>query len=369
MKKPDAGKTFILFHYSFNNLAGTERVLANLIEMISAMGGRLILLLASKQERTALDLTAYPVEIYYLDCDDANSGTQFQLIRSHYRLYHAFTAFLKKQDFDGDLTILSTNAFLAAVACLACRRLKIKKANLIACEHFSLHVAGRFSKLARKLFYRHMTVVTLTERDRSAINHQYRPASCVCIPNASPFRIDTTRYDPDIKTILAIGRLSHQKGFDLLVAAFAGIAGKYPDWKLLIAGDDFGSKTLIEQMICEYGITNIQLIPATKDVVQLYQAASFFVLSSRFEGLPMVLIEAISFGLPVVSFDCPTGPKEIINDNNGLLIENGNIAALAEGMERLINSKELLLQKSKHAAISAAAFTKQKINRLWETVL
>jgi len=369
MNRPDTGKTYILFHYSFNNLAGTERVLSNLIEMIGSMNGRLILLLASKQHETAIDLTAYPVEIYYLGCDNANSGTQLRLIRSHYRLYQALTSFLKEQDLGNNLTLLSTNVFLAAVARMACRKLNIRQAKLIACEHFSLHVAGRFSKLVRKIFYRHMTIVTLTERDRAVIERQYRPASCVCIPNASPFRIDTARYDPRKKTILAIGRLSHQKGFDLLVTAFAGIAQKYADWNLLIAGDDFGSKARIEEMIREHKIANIRLIPATKNVVELYQAASFFVLSSRFEGLPMVLIEAISFGLPVVSFDCPTGPREIVNDDNGLLIENGNTAALAEGMERLIRSEELLMQKSRNAAISAAAFTRQKIDRLWEAVL
>jgi len=369
MKKPETGKTYILFHYSFHNLAGTERVLSNLIEMISAMEGRLILLLASKKEKMALDLDSRKVEIYYLDCDNANSGTQLQLIRSHYQLINKLTVFLKSLSRDNNITLLATNAFLATVAYLSCRRLKLDKVKFIACEHFSLHVAGRFSKFIRKRYYPYMTVITLTERDRKEIEERYRPAACYCIPNASPFRIDTDHYNPEHKTLLAIGRFSYQKGFDLLVTAFSGIAHKYPDWELVIAGDDFGSKAQVEAMILDGGINNIRLLPATKNVAQLYKAASFFVLSSRFEGLPMVLIEAISFGLPVIAFDCPTGPREIINNTNGILVENGNVAALTESIEQLISSKERLLQKSSNAALTAEAYTRQKIDELWKDIL
>lgn len=369
MKRIETDKTYILFHYSFSNLAGTERVLSNLIEMISSTGAHLVLLLASKKEKMAIDLTGYPVEIHYLSYNNANSGNQVQLIRAHYHLYQRFRNFLKEQEFDQELVIISTNVFLSTVAYLGCRQMKLQKTRFIACEHFSLHVAGKFSKLIRKKFYRYMTVITLTQRDREEIANHYSPAACICIPNASPFEIDAGQYDPGYKTILAIGRFSHQKGFDLLIEAYAKIAGKYPDWKLVIAGDDFGTRPLVEQMITEYGIKNIALQPATKHIEELYRSASFFVLSSRFEGLPMVLIEAISFGLPVVSFDCPTGPREIVDSDNGILVEDGNIVSLAISMQQLIDSKDMLQEKSKGAVKTAQAFDKKKINRLWQDIL
>jgi amylovoran biosynthesis glycosyltransferase AmsD len=232
-----------------------------------------------------------------------------------------------------------------------------------------LHVTGSFSKWVRKYFYRYMTVIVLTEKDRLAFEKLFKPLSCICIPNASPFEIDSTHYSPDHKTILAVGRFTAQKGFDLLVNSFSMISKKFPDWKLKIVGDDFGDKAVLERMIAEKQIKNIELLPSTKHIEKMYQSASFFVLSSRFEGLPMVLIEAMSFGLPLIAFDCPTGPAEIVNESNGFLVENGNIAELAQKMETLMNDRKLLLQKSKGALENAPAFSKVKIDKLWQNVL
>jgi glycosyltransferase involved in cell wall biosynthesis len=362
-------KTYILFHYSFHNLAGTERVLSNLIEMISKMGGRLILLLASNEQKLAIDLSHYPVEIHYLNCVSPNVGSQLRLLSSHTNILKKAKLFLQKENLNENLIIISTSALLSAVAYLAVKPSNRTSTNFIACEHFSLHIVGKFSKLVRKRFYRYMSVVTLTEGDRAIVQKHYKPKASICIPNASPFPIDTSHFSGDHKIILAIGRFTEQKGFDLLVNAFARIAHKHADWKLRIVGDDFGTKALVEQMIADRGLTNVEIQPATSDVQKVYQSGSLFVLSSRFEGLPMVLIEAISHGLPIVAFNCPTGPKEIVNESNGILVENGNIIALAEGMEKLIENKALLLTKSRGAAKTAELYTKSKIEKLWQELL
>ncbi len=371
MINQNSGKTYILFHYAFHNLAGTERVLANLIETISKIPGdkQIVLLLVSRQQPPAIELNRFPVKLHYLDCEIAQPVSSLQIIKMYFQIHKKAKNFFENLDFSENQVIVSSSALLSAVAFLSIKPARRKSVKFIACEHFSIHIAGRFSRLIRKFFYRYMTVVTLTERDRLEIERLFNPKASMCIPNASPFEIDGSHFSPEHKTILAIGRLTPQKGFDLLIDSFSLISARYPHWKLEIIGDDFGDKELIQKMIADKHINNIELKPASREIEKAYQSASFFVLSSRFEGLPMVLIEAMSFALPVVAFDCPTGPAEIINENNGFLVENGNIAELAKKMEALMRDKDLLLTKSRGAEAEAQRFTKTKIDKLWEKAL
>lgn len=364
-------KTYVLFHYAFHNLAGTERVLANLIETISTIRGdkQIVLLLVSKQQPPAIDINRFSIQLHYLDCAIAQPDSSLQIIKMYFHIYKKAKIFFEKLDFPGRMVIVSTSALLATMTFLSIKPSGRKLIQFIAWEHFSIHITGTFSKLVRKFFYRYMTVITLTERDRLEIEKLFNPKAIVCIPNASPFEIDGSHFSPEHKTILAAGRLAPQKGFDLLVDSFSLISARHQDWKLKIIGDDFGDKALLKKMIADKHINNIELKPGTIEIEKDYQSASFFVLSSRFEGLPMVLIEAISFALPVVAFDCPTGPAEIINENNGFLVENGNIAELAKKMEILMTNKDLLLAKSKGAEVEAQRFTKTKIDQLWQKVL
>ena len=364
-------KTYVLFHYAFHSFAGTERVLANLIETISKLQGdkEILLLLVSGPQPAAIEISRFPVKLHYLNCSIATTTSSLEIVRMYFQIYKKAKKFFENLDCPGDVVIVSTSALLSAVAFLSVKTTRRGSFKFIACEHFSLHVTGRFSKWVRKLFYRYMTVVTLTERDRLVVENSFNPGEAVCIPNASPFEIDSSHFSVDHTTILAIGRLTPQKGFDLLVESFSLISERFPEWKLKIIGDDFGDKALLEEMIAQKRIRNVELKPASKEIEKAYQSASFFVLSSRFEGLPMVLIEAMSFGLPVVAFDCPTGPAEIVNENNGFLVENGNIAELAKKMEMLMVDKRLLLTKSKGSEIEALRFTKTKIDQLWQKVL
>lgn len=372
MTDPKSSKTFVLFHYSFQHLAGTERALINLADTISKLPGykKIILLLASDSHSSAVSLKDLPVDIEQLNCliVSTKSGS-IDILKMYFQILKKAKLFFKTKDLGKDLTIISSSALLSSVAFLSVEYSKRKLVKFISCEHFSLHVTGSFSKLVRRYFYRYMTVVVLTEKDRLAVEKLFKPLSCICIPNASPFEIDSSHYSPDHKTILAVGRFTAQKGFDLLVDSFSIISKKFPDWKLKIVGDDFGDKAVLERMIAEKQINNIELLPSTTHIEKMYQSASFFVLSSRFEGLPMVLIEAMSFGLPLVAFDCPTGPAEVVNENNGFLVENGNIVEFAERMEILMIDRNLLVQKSKGALEKATAFSKAKIDKLWQKIL
>lgn len=194
--------------------------------------------------------------------------------------------------------------------------------------------------------------------------------SVIKIVNPSPLK-NMERYKPKLgaKRVIAIGKLDNQKGFDMLVEAWSIVYQKHPDWRLDIFGVGELKKQLSDQ-INNYNLSNIvNLAGITTDVMSELLQSSFLVLSSRFEGLPMVLIESITCGLPLVAFDCETGPREIISSNDcGLLIQNGNIYALAEGVIQLIENPKLLSNMSEQAIIKSSNYQLDRIMERWTTL-
>ncbi|PKF74306.1 glycosyltransferase family 4 protein [Chryseobacterium sp. PMSZPI] len=167
-------------------------------------------------------------------------------------------------------------------------------------------------------------------------------------------------------SIIAAGRLDPQKGFDMLIKAWSLIQDKIFDWKLNI----YGQGDLYAQLskdIDENKLNNTVFLKGrTNDIKKELLESSIFVLSSRYEGFPMVMLESLTCGIPIVSFNCETGPDEIIiNDDCGILVENGNIEKLAEGILRLINDNELRVQKSIIAKKKSEDFSKEVIMQKW----
>ena len=135
----------------------------------------------------------------------------------------------------------------------------------------------------------------------------------------------------DAKRVLAAGRLTRQKGFDWLIPAWAQVEEKHPDWKLRICGEGNWRERL-EAQIAEHGLENLELPGSCPDMADQMSNASIYALSSRFEGFPLILCEAMSKGMAPVAFDCPTGPAEMIRDGeNGLIVPLGDIDAFAAG--------------------------------------
>lgn len=168
------------------------------------------------------------------------------------------------------------------------------------------------------------------------------------------------------KRVMAVGRYIYQKGFDSLLKSWKIVSQSHPDWHLTIYGA--GDRKEYQALANELGIQeNCSLEgPVSDGMVNKYMENSIYVLSSRFEGLPMVLLEATSCGLPVVSFACPCGPKDIITDGvNGYLVEPENIEALAERICYLIEHEELRKEMGKAARKRAEDFKEEKIMRQW----
>jgi glycosyltransferase involved in cell wall biosynthesis len=168
--------------------------------------------------------------------------------------------------------------------------------------------------------------------------------------------------------ILAMGRLDPQKGFDMLLDAFGRIAGRHPTWDLAIAGDGAQRDALLSQARLLGVDHRTHLLGHVGNVQDWYERADLFVMSSRFEGFPNALLEAMACGCPAVSFDCDTGPRELIDNGvNGTLVppEKG-AAGLAVAIDRLIGDAEL-----RHAFGLSAAQVRQRlalsrIARQWE---
>ena len=190
-------------------------------------------------------------------------------------------------------------------------------------------------------------LVVLTDRDRDS---WVELNNVVTIPD--PLSILPTKISPlTEKRVVAIARYSHEKGIDLLLKAWSIVEKQISDWRLDVFGD--GDRAPYEQLIDELKINrkSCLLHGRTDDVEKEYCNSSIFVLSSRFEGFGMVLTEAMACGLPVVSFDCPWGPRSIITDGgDGLLVENGNVEALASSLSKLM-SDEILRQSMSKAGL------------------
>ena len=208
-------------------------------------------------------------------------------------------------------------------------------------------------------------LVVLTDADKAA----WEKAGCTnvtVIPN--PCSLDGQKVSiksAKSKTILAVGRLHEQKGFDLLLQAWKPIEKTYSDWSLRIVGEG-PKRAELEAQIESQGLKRVVLAGATNNVLDEYEAASIFVLSSRYEGLPLALIEAMWSGLPCIAFDCPQGPAELLAEDRGWLVPNGDIAELtAQIAYALSHPEEALKRAQKAQSFAQTTYSEAAIMPQW----
>lgn len=205
--------------------------------------------------------------------------------------------------------------------------------------------------------------VVLTEEDFQSWGEL---DNVIVIPDPMSFR--PTRFSrQEHKRVIAVGRYAYQKGFDLLLEAWSRIEKQCPEWEMAFYG--MGERAPYEDLATKLGIdkTRCHLNGSTEDIEKEYSESSLFVLSSRFEGFGMVIVEAMSCGLPVVSFACPCGPRYIINDGqDGLLVENGNVEQLSQSILSLIKDDDRRKQMGKTARINAQRFDINIIAERWQ---
>jgi glycosyltransferase involved in cell wall biosynthesis len=214
-----------------------------------------------------------------------------------------------------------------------------------------------------------LTVLTAADERDYAATLGAAPVRIVRIPNAAP-RMGGGIASLDAKVAIAAGRLESQKGFDLLIRAWERVAEAHPDWQLRIYGSG-PRRDELRRMILERGLYDrVFLMGRTKRLGEAMASASLFVLSSRFEGFGMVIVEAMSKGLPVVSFDCPRGPGEIIrHGRDGVLVPPGAVDGLADGMLELIEDVPKRRRYGAAAVENARTYAAGPVAERWEELL
>jgi glycosyltransferase involved in cell wall biosynthesis len=238
---------------------------------------------------------------------------------------------------------------------------------LIGQEHMNLgEHSDSLQEAIRREYPKLATLTVLTPRDRKAyLEHLPERRRLVRIPNAVR-DLGGVRADLSANVVLAAGRFVRQKGYDRLIRAWSLVAPKHPDWRLEIYGQGPRQERL-EGLIDEYGLqASVSLAPPVEDMGALMARSSIFALSSRWEGLPLVLLEAMSVGMAVVSFDCPTGPASVIEDHvNGLLIRPRTIANFAAGLEEMISDESLRRRCSVAAIETMREYRMEEIGPRW----
>lgn len=232
-------------------------------------------------------------------------------------------------------------------------------------EHLNMTKYGKELRSAFRRHYPRLDIYsTLTEGDATAFREVLGPRGrVICIPNGVP-DVGGVRSSNTSRIVVAAGRLTPQKGFDRLIAAWPQVASRHPDWELRIFGGGKLRRRLQDQ-IEESGVgDSARLAGYTDELPRKMAEGAFYVLCSRFEGFPMVLLEAMRCGLPIVSFDCPNGPRDLItHGKDGLLVPDGDIDGLAAAIIEMIEVGEdrrpsfgaAALEKSMHYDMAVIA--------------
>lgn len=333
---------------SLKNKSGTERVACNLANLFTSELGYDVTIL---NRETSKSNAAYEL---------SDQVTVEKLCGSIFSFYTQIQKYLNKNK--PDFLVVHNMGKLTLLASF----LNLRSTKLVSLEHVAFISRPKWvQKLSNLCYGKVENVVVLTENDINA--YKTMSNKVIKINNISPYPIDKNKtYNDKSNEIIAIGRLTYQKNFEALLESWSLLRENMQDWHLKIYG--VGENLLeLEQMIVNQRLNNVSLMGESSEMQKVYENASFFVMSSRFEGLPMVLIEAQIFGLPIISFDCPHGPSEVIHHNiDGILVEDQNIEKLAYSINDLILNVEKRRSFSMAAKNNAERFTKNYILNQWK---
>lgn len=250
-----------------------------------------------------------------------------------------------------------------------------KKFPLIMAERNNpqLRSIGKSWSFLRKRLYKKADLLTI--QTEGSIKHfeslkKVRVIPNIICTNADMNQEESFELDQVNNTILAMGRFVEQKGFDSLIHAFSLVSADYPVWKLVIWGEGAFRKEL-EALLHNKGLNGRVFLPGiTSQPYQEMKKADIFVLSSRYEGFPNVLSEAMACGLPAISTNCPYGPSDLIeNEKNGILVDVDDIEAMAKEIRRLIENEKLRRELGQEARRTVEKYSIDIVMGMWENAV
>jgi len=348
---------------------GAERVMASMANRWVQRGDIVTIVTFSHKNTDVypLDETVHRVG---LDMMGKSSNVFSALCKNLWRLWRLRRAILKSNP-DHVISFIDKMNVTTIMACL------FSRVRVIISERVDpyLHDIGKVWDRLRIWTYPHCrAIVVQTEgiKDRIRPLMKAKPIFVIANParpcsNPPKNRTDATE---NSRRMMAVGRLDRQKGFDLLIDAFAKIAASFPKWNVVILGEGLERENLT-RLIEEKELQNrVTLAGWTADPESEMHKSDLFVLSSRFEGFPNVLLEAMACGLPVIACDCPSGPKQIVrHEIDGLVVPSEDITALSAAMERMVSDEAFRKSCAERSAEIVERYSVKNFLTQWDNVL
>jgi len=361
------------------NAAGMERVLTEKVNYLAGLTKYKITIVTTDQQGKAIRFLLHEsIDVIHLDIDftahyAANLIKKYVLHKRKIKIYkQELTNLANKLNIDICVSLCGKEIEFLYKMPVNCKKVaEIHFAMNSRKQFMTSHNNGYLWKILGEIRTIQLIksvskldkLVVLTKDDQ--LQWEKTCKNIIQIPNPNPLKKGLTS-KLDTKRIISIGRLDAQKGYDMLICAWLLVIDKHPDWIIDIYGEGEWEDKL-NNSIKDAKITNSFFLRGlTYDVATNYIESSIYVMSSRYEGLPMVLIEAMSCGLPIVSFDCDCGPREVITDGvNGFLVETNDIKALADKISILIENEKLRIEMGKNAHIKSKQFSINQIMPQW----
>lgn len=360
----------LLFIINSLEAGGAERVTTTLANHWAAKGCRVTVATLTS---TSLDFYELHPAVQRVALDVAGqSATPWAAIVNNWQRVCALRRLLKQERADVALAMMSTANVLLALAAIGLPRLVAVGSERTYPPRIPL---GRIWEFLRAQLYARLDAMVALTTESAEWLRQHTRASCVAvIPNAALWPLPLQA--PHVSVIgkasgqhllLAVGRLSEEKGFGKLIDAWQQLAADFPQWQLVILGEGPDRQALQAQAAALGLADRVSLPGRAGNVGQWYEVADLYVMSSRFEGFPNTLAEAMAHGLPAVSFDCDTGPRDIIrNEVDGLLVPPGDVDALATALRRLMGDTALRAAFSARATDVRERFSLAHVADKWE---
>tara|TARA_B100000989_G_scaffold41435_1_gene26362 strand:- start:17974 stop:19098 length:1125 start_codon:yes stop_codon:yes gene_type:complete len=367
-------KKNIVIIISALNMGGAQRVVSILANNWSKSGYK-VTLISTFSEQIEKHFIIYD-NVKILKVKNSSFLSDIPFINLIWKLLH-LRMLIKAQNPDIVISFLARVNIAAALATLGL------KLPLIICERTwppFTSLSNNLNWLYKIIFRRVNQIIVQTNESKSWLRKNYTFIKAEVIPNpvvyplpkeASGVINPTSIVSPERKIILASGRFHKFKQFNLLINAFSMIKEDFLDWDLIILGDG-EEREHLETLSREVDVLNRIFLPGSVgNIADWYQRADLFVLSSKVEGFPNVLVEALSYGVPSISFDCDTGPRDIIEDGfNGILVDpNKREIGLRNALSQMINNKKLRSRISQNSLLIRDKYSINNIMTKWDKVL